>query len=308
MNTAVLCSSPHLVWCMARPANLFSVLSLDPETRGDEDEGEEVKVSSMPSSKKKRRKPKKDNVEALVSALSIREDPQDTPKIDPTALSLDRRDEDCIGSLTDLTTAGKVDAAANLSMEKGTGLGCLKWPLVWIDLEMTGLDLERDRILEIACIITDGKLQKLLEGPDLIINQSEELLASMGEWCQTHHTANGLVEGVRKSKVTEKDAEQEVLDFVRLHMGNGTKQPLLAGNSVYVDLMFLRKYMPNLAALFPHVVVDVSSIKALCLRWFPKDAERAPTKKKTHRALEDIKESIAELRYMQKTIFKEAKR
>ncbi|KAI5081269.1 hypothetical protein GOP47_0004452, partial [Adiantum capillus-veneris] len=171
-----------------------------------------------------------------------------------------------------------------------------------------GLDLERDRILEIACIITDGKLQKVLEGPDLIIHQSEQLLAGMGEWCQTHHAANGLIEAVRNSRVTEREAEEEVMDFVCSKIGSETKQPLLAGNSVYVDLMFLRRYMPRLAALFPHVVVDVSSIKALCMRWFPKDAERAPAKKKTHRAMDDIKESIAELKYMQKAIFKESKR
>eukprot|EP00249_Psilotum_nudum_P012036 c23546_g1_i1 orf=421-1449(+) len=187
-----------------------------------------------------------------------------------------------------------------------TASGSLRWPLVWIDLEMTGLDIEKDRILEIACIVTDGKLVQMVEGPDLIINQSEEHLASMGEWCQIHHTASGLVEGVRKSKITEQEAEKQVLEFVHQHMGR--VQPLLAGNSVYVDFMFLQKYMPNLAAVFSHVLVDVSSVKALCLRWFPKDAERAPVKRKQHRALEDIKESIAELKYMQKAIFKDTRR
>lgn len=182
----------------------------------------------------------------------------------------------------------------------------LKRPLVWIDLEMTGLDVEKDKILEIACIITDGKLFEMVEGPDLIINQSEEYLVNMGEWCQEHHTASGLVEEVRKSNITEKDAEQQVLEFVKKH--TGPVQPLLAGNSVYMDFMFLRKYMPNLAEAFSHVVVDVSSIRALCCRWYPKDADRAPAKKKSHRALEDIKESITELKYMKQTIFKSYRR
>ncbi|GLJ21361.1 hypothetical protein SUGI_0392960 [Cryptomeria japonica] len=182
----------------------------------------------------------------------------------------------------------------------------LRRPLVWIDLEMTGLDVEKDRILEIACIITDGKLFEMVEGPDLIIYQPEEYLANMGEWCQEHHNASGLVEEVRKSKVTENEAEQQVLEFVKKH--TGPVQPLLAGNSVYMDFMFLRKYMPLLADAFSHVLVDVSSIKALCCRWYPKDAERAPAKKKSHRAREDIKESITELKYLKQTIFKASKR
>lgn len=182
----------------------------------------------------------------------------------------------------------------------------LRLPLVWIDLEMSGLDLEKDRILEIACIMTDGRLERTIEGPDLIVQQPEEVLAGMGEWCQQHHTASGLVAEVRESIVTEKQAEEQVLGFVRQH--KGPWQPTIAGNSVYVDLMFLRKYMPTLAAEFSHVVVDVSSIRALCVRWYPRDAERAPTKKQEHRALEDIKESIAELKYLRRTIFKQPQR
>lgn len=291
------------------PSNLFTVLSLDPHTEGEDEEEDEEKANSMPSSKqhlskKKRRKSKKENniAEALqLSSLTIHGDSQQT-KADPPLASLLTHNYTAVPPT--ISSSGKTAAPTT----KAASTSYLKWPLVWIDLEMTGLDVERDRILEIACIITDGKLQETLEGPDLIINQSEELLASMGEWCQSHHSANGLIEAVRKSKVTEKEAETKVMEFVRLHTGSETKQPLLAGNSVYVDFLFLQRYMPNLAALFPHVVVDVSSVKALCLRWFPKDAERAPAKKKTHRALEDIKESIAELKYMQKSIFKEAKR
>lgn len=147
--------------------------------------------------------------------------------------------------------------------------GEYKFPLVWIDLEMTGLNVEVDRILEIACIITDGKLTKLIEGPDLVIHQPKECLDRMGEWCQNHHAESGLTERVLQSTITEQEAENQVMEFVKRHVG--TYKPLLAGNSIYMDLLFLKKYMPNLASLFSHVLVDVSSVKALCLRWYPKD-------------------------------------
>ncbi|XP_020581193.1 oligoribonuclease isoform X2 [Phalaenopsis equestris] len=180
--------------------------------------------------------------------------------------------------------------------------GSYKQPLVWIDLEMTGLEIEVDRILEIACIITDGKLNKSVEGPDLVIKQSKECLDRMGEWCREHHAASGLTERVLQSTITEEDAEEQVLNFVKNYVGSET--PLLAGNSVYVDYMFLKKYMPCLAGIFPHVLVDVSSITALCVRWFPKERKTAPTKVKRHRAMDDIKESIRELKYYKENIFK----
>lgn len=186
----------------------------------------------------------------------------------------------------------------------------LQQPLVWIDLEMTGLEVENCRILEIACIITDGKLDKMIQGPDLIINQPEECLQNMDQWCQEHHTASGLVEEVRKSKITEKEAENEVLKLVLKHCPQDIHCPgrvyaHLAGNSVYTDFFFLKKYMPRLAQVFPHVIVDVSSIKQLCLRWLPPVNKRAPPKKKSHRAFEDIRESITELKYFQKSFFRE---
>ncbi|XP_020517160.1 oligoribonuclease isoform X2 [Amborella trichopoda] len=154
---------------------------------------------------------------------------------------------------------------------------CYKWPLVWIDLEMTGLNLEVDRILEIACIITDGKLTKVLEGPDFIIYQSKECLENMGEWCQKQHAASGLTAKVLQSTINEQDAEKQ-------------------------------KYMPTLAGLFSHVLIDVSSVKALCLRWYPKEFRKAPAKKNTHRAMDDIKESIQELKYLKDAIFKGSKK
>ncbi|XP_068330398.1 oligoribonuclease-like [Pyrus communis] len=177
-----------------------------------------------------------------------------------------------------------------------------KMPLIWIDLEMTGLNVEVDRILEIACIITDGRLTKLVEGPDLVIHQTKECLDRMGEWCQTHHAASGLATKVLKSSISEREAEQQVIEFVKRNIG--TYQPLLAGNSVYVDFVFLKKYMPDLASLFSHVLVDVSSIKALCIRWYPKDNKKAPCKENKHRALDDIRESIKELKYYKENIFK----
>ncbi|KAI9073114.1 hypothetical protein K1719_044923 [Acacia pycnantha] len=176
-----------------------------------------------------------------------------------------------------------------------------KLPLVWIDLEMTGLNIEVDRILEIACIITDGNLTKTLEGPDLVIRQTKECLDKMGEWCQSHHAASGLTKKVLQSTISEREAEKQVIEFVKRNVGSYT--PHLAGNSIYVDLLFLKKYMPELAALFSHVLVDVSSVKALCVRWYPKDQRKAPTKENKHRALDDIRESIEELRTPRSRIF-----
>uniref|UniRef100_A0A0E0KNU5 Exonuclease domain-containing protein n=1 Tax=Oryza punctata TaxID=4537 RepID=A0A0E0KNU5_ORYPU len=216
------------------------------------------------------------------------------------------------------TSSSKAEAAATLETGKsrlnhtmivnydGEGLASSSSdydkPLVWIDLEMTGLDITKDRILEIACIITDGKLTKRIEGPDLVIRQSKECINDMNEWCKVHHSASGLKEKVLQSDISENDAEKQVLDFIRKYIGSAT--PLIAGNSVYMDLLFLKKYMPHLAAMFSHVIVDVSSISALCSRWFPKERKRAPRKEKNHRAMDDIRESIKELQYYKENIFK----
>ncbi|KAM3223479.1 hypothetical protein ACQJBY_057061 [Aegilops geniculata] len=183
--------------------------------------------------------------------------------------------------------------------------GGYRMPLVWIDLEMTGLDISKDRILEIACIVTDGKLTKQIEGPNLVIIQSKACLDNMNEWCKTHHASSGLTERVLQSEISEGDAEKQVLDFLMKHVGSDT--PSIAGNSVYVDLLFLKKYMPRLAAIFSHVIVDVSSIMALCTRWYPKERKQTPRKGKSHRAMDDIKESIAELKYYKGNIFKPQK-
>lgn len=220
--------------------------------------------------------------------------PQASSSTDETAASKPDKNEQ------NDTTAVNYEEPALVSSS-----GDYRMPLVWIDLEMTGLDITKDRILEIACIITDGKLTKQIEGPDLVISQSKDCLDNMGDWCKTHHAASGLTERVLQSELSEHDAEAKVLDFVRKHINSGT--PLLAGNSVYVDLLFLKKYMPQLAAVFSHVIVDVSSIMALCIRWYPKERKQTPRKQKTHRAMDDIKESIAELKYYKDNIFKPQK-
>ncbi|GKV08275.1 hypothetical protein SLEP1_g19931 [Rubroshorea leprosula] len=130
------------------------------------------------------------------------------------------------------------------SQQSSTPAKEYRLPLVWIDLEMTGLNVEVDRILEIACIITDGNLTKSIEGPDLVIHQSKECLDRMGEWCQNHHAASGLTEKVLHSTIGEREAEKQVIDFVKKHVGTYT--PLLAGNSVYNDFIFLKVIMVQL--------------------------------------------------------------
>ncbi|XP_051141629.1 oligoribonuclease-like [Andrographis paniculata] len=208
--------------------------------------------------------------------------------------------QDALGDGTSLQNEiGEVPTSVQTPLE-------YRMPLVWIDLEMTGLNIEVDRILEIACVITDGNLTKSVEGPDLVIHQSKECLDKMGEWCQEHHGESGLTEKVLQSTLSEQEAEKQVMEFVERHVGE--YRPHIAGNSVYMDLLFLRKYMPNLAALFSHVIVDVSTVKALCIRWYPRDKKRAPQKENKHRAMDDIKESIAELKFYKEHIFKSKSR
>ncbi|XP_016577582.1 oligoribonuclease isoform X2 [Capsicum annuum] len=183
-----------------------------------------------------------------------------------------RDDTEILGETETVNGRGK-------AKENDDNSGEFKLPLVWIDLEMTGLDIEVERILEIACIITDGNLIKSIEGPDLVIHQSKECLDKMGEWCQSHHAASGLTQKVLKSTITEEEAEKQVVEFVKRNIGSYT--PMLAGNSIYTDLLFLKKYMPTLASLFSHVLVDVSSVKALCVRWYPRAGRRLKSKTST---------------------------
>ncbi|XP_051242411.1 small fragment nuclease [Dicentrarchus labrax] len=174
--------------------------------------------------------------------------------------------------------------------------------MVWVDLEMTGLDIEKDQIIEMACIITDSDLNVLAEGPNLIIKQPDQLLEGMSEWCKEHHGKSGLTQAVRDSKITLEQAEYEFLSFVRQHTPPG--QCPLAGNSVHADKRFLDKYMPQFMYHLHYRIIDVSTIKELCRRWFPEVYKMVPHKKASHRALDDIWESIKELQYYRANVFK----
>ncbi|KAJ2813118.1 Oligoribonuclease, mitochondrial [Coemansia furcata] len=176
-------------------------------------------------------------------------------------------------------------------------------PLVWIDCEMTGLDSENDTILEIACIITDGSLNILASGPEIVIHHPQHVLDKMNEWCVEHHGKSGLTARVLDSTVTMEEAETAVLDLVKQCCAQ-PRVAVLAGNSVHVDCAFLRRYMPRLIEHLHYRIVDVSSVKELARRWNPEVLQRAPAKSLAHRALDDIIESIEELRYYQDNFFK----
>lgn len=166
---------------------------------------------------------------------------------------------------------------------------------------MSGLDPGRDRILEIAVVVTDGRLEQEIDGPDLVIHQDEEVLASMDEWNTEHHGASGLTEGVRRSTLSCEDAEGQVLDFLRPLCEAG--QAPLAGNSIHQDRAFLRLWMPRLHDFLHYRNVDVSTIKELVRRWREDLLGQAPVKSERHRALEDIRDSIEELRYYRRVAF-----
>ncbi|XP_068685332.1 probable oligoribonuclease [Montipora foliosa] len=174
--------------------------------------------------------------------------------------------------------------------------------LVWVDLEMTGLDVETCHIIEMACLVTDENLNIVKEGPDLVVHQPDSALNAMDEWCTKHHRESGLTEAVRASKISLTEAEDIFLQFVKQHTPH--KQCPLAGNSVHADKRFLEKYMPRFMDHLHYRIVDVSTIKELCRRWYPNIYRDVPPKREKHRALEDIKESITELQFYKQTIFK----
>ena len=174
--------------------------------------------------------------------------------------------------------------------------------MVWIDMEMTGLDPEKNRIIEIAMIITDGNLNVLAEGPDLVIHQPASFLKGMDEWNQEHHAKSGLLEAVKESTLTVKKAEQLTLEVIKEYC-NPKKAPL-CGNSVHHDRRFLVNYMPAIDQYLHYRHIDVSTLKALIVRWYPKDKDKVPPKGKAHRALADIRESIDELKFYRERYFK----
>jgi oligoribonuclease len=178
----------------------------------------------------------------------------------------------------------------------------LSQPLVWIDLEMTGLDPDTELIVEIATIVTDGSLEHVEQGPDLVIGAPEAALDGMVDVVQRMHARSGLIDEIRSSDRTVEEAEAETLSFVRNLVPNPSSAPL-AGNSVHADRMFLRRHMPTLEAYLHYRNVDVSTFKEVARRWRPQLLDDAPGKSERHRALDDILESIAELRFYRDTLF-----
>jgi oligoribonuclease len=167
---------------------------------------------------------------------------------------------------------------------------------------MTGLDLRRDALIEIAVLVTDSELRVLDEGVDIVITAPDELLDGMQQVVREMHASSGLTEAVRASTTTVAEAEQMVLDYLRKHVPDARTVPL-CGNSIATDRAFLARDMPELDAFLHYRMVDVSSIKELCRRWYPRVYFSQPQKGLTHRALADIKESIRELRYYRSTVF-----
>lgn len=173
--------------------------------------------------------------------------------------------------------------------------------LVWIDCEMTGLDLESDLLVEVAALVTDAELNVLGEGIDIVIGATEEQLARMPDVVREMHAASGLTQEVLASTVTVQEAEQQVLAYLRQHL-EGAKVPL-CGNSIATDRAFLARDMKELDGFLHYRMVDVSSVKELARRWYPRAYFQSPKKAGGHRALADIHESVRELAYYRATVF-----
>ena len=175
--------------------------------------------------------------------------------------------------------------------------------LVWIDCEMTGLDLGHDALIEVAALVTDPDLNVLGEGVDVVIHADDQLLDGMVDVVREMHEKSGLTDAVRVSTVSVEDAEQMVLAYIAEHVPDPRTAPL-CGNSIATDRGFLARDMPRLDNYLHYRMIDVSSIKELCRRWYPAVYKKRPSKAEAHRALDDIRESIAELRYYRDTILR----
>ena len=176
-----------------------------------------------------------------------------------------------------------------------------KLNLIWIDLEMTGLSPEADRIIEIATLVTDSQLNVLAEGPVIAVHQSDELLAGMDAWNQKQHGESGLIERVRHSTVSDADAESATLEFLSQWVEPNSSP--MCGNSICQDRRFLANYMPQLEAFFHYRNLDVSTLKELARRWEP-GVFRGFSKESKHLAMDDIKDSLEELQYYRENLFK----
>lgn len=175
--------------------------------------------------------------------------------------------------------------------------------LIWIDLEMTGLDTTSDHIIEIATVVTDARLNELAEGPELAIHQPKEIMDGMDQWNTRHHGESGLTERVLDSRLSLQDAEKQTIDFLERHVAAGTSP--MCGNSVCQDRRFLAREMPSLEAFFHYRNLDVSTLKILAQVWAPPVAAGF-SKESSHRALADIRDSIAELAHYRESLFNQA--
>lgn len=186
--------------------------------------------------------------------------------------------------------------------ERATRVRTVNDRLVWVDCEMTGLSVRTDKLIEIAALVTDSDLNILGEGIDVVIHADDDALAAMPEVVVAMHAKSGLTDRVRESTTTLEQAEQLVLDYIRQHVPEANTAPL-AGNSIATDRGFISRDMPTLDSHLHYRMIDVSSIKELCRRWYPKIYFGQPPKEMTHRALTDITESIRELAYYRGTAF-----
>jgi oligoribonuclease len=174
--------------------------------------------------------------------------------------------------------------------------------LAWMDLEMTGLDPGRHVVVEIATLLTDDELTPVAEGPDIVVHATPDQLMQMDDVVRSMHTRSGLLAAIQTSVLSVADAGAQTLDFLRAHIGQPRSVPL-CGNSIGTDRRFLAAHLPEVEEFLHYRSIDVSSVKELCRRWYPDALVRAPIKAETHRALDDIRESIAELAYYRSAIF-----
>jgi oligoribonuclease len=175
--------------------------------------------------------------------------------------------------------------------------------LVWMDLEMTGLDLQRHHIVEIAVLVTDANLDVLADGLDLVVHQPAEVLVEMDDFVRKMHTKSGLLSEIERSSLTLDAAGEQTLEYIKQFVPEPAAAPL-CGNSIGVDRRFLDRYLPDLDRYLHYRSIDVSSLKELCRRWYPEAYKKRPSKTEAHRALDDVTESVAELRYYREAIMR----